>query len=212
MKESDEKNFNNKKNYYKNNDNVSNQNFRKISNKFDFQNKYFYILFRYLLLIFLIFFFQTDFFNNILIVIFTFISYFLLKNVTQVELLENSLLINNEYLFLIVEECIAPSAYIFISLIFLSIPIEMKNIFNILIRSIILFSFINFIRIFLLMLTHIYYGVILFEKLHMIFYEIVSGIILFFIIIYYLKKEKIRKKYPFISDIQRLIFSFRKKD
>jgi exosortase/archaeosortase family protein len=204
-----------KKNKNHNINNLSNNNkdnIHDIKSYLNFKNEYFYIAFRYLLLLLLIFFFQTDFFNNILIVIFTFISYLVLKNVTQVDLLNNSLLINNEHTFLIVEECIAPSAYILISFIFLSLPIDVKKNFSILLRSLIIFTIINLIRILLLMLIHIIYGVNTFEQLHLIFYEGVSGIILVFIIIYYLKKEKIKKLYPIITDIKKLVIVFKKKD
>lgn len=54
------------------------------------------------------------------------------------------------------------------------------------------------------MFIHVEFGVYWFDKLHLIFYEGLSGVITALIIIYYLRCEKITGVYPIYSDIKYL--------
>ncbi len=164
---------------------------------------------RYITLLFLIYFFISNFFINIISKIFTVISYYLLKLITEVKFISGEIIVG-EYKFLIVEACIAPSAYIFIAFIFLTLPIKYRENIKILSSALIVFSIINLIRIIILMYIHALYGIEMFEKFHLVFYEGVSGILTAVIIIYFLKKKHIKKTYPIISDVKLLLKSIKK--
>jgi len=56
-----------------------------------------------------------------------------------------------------------------------------------------------------MILIYIRYGSALFIEIHSIFYEFFSGIILGLIIFYFLKVGKVKKVYPFITDIVFLL-------
>jgi exosortase/archaeosortase family protein len=170
------------------------------------------IFIRYFLIFVLIIIFLSNFFNNVLIEIFTFIAYYFLLLFAKVQIIDNFLLINNTYTFIIIKECIASSAYIFIAFILLSLPIRLKKNLMILLKSVIVFTIVNLVRILFLMWIHIVYGTNVYDKFHLIFYEGVSGVLVALIIIYYLKKEKIKKIYPIVTDIKYLIKIIRKKD
>ena len=80
-----------------------------------------------------------------------------------------------------------------------------KKIYKAILKSYLIFTVLNFLRIIILMSVFIYLGKETFDKIHVIFYEFVSGIMVACVVIYYLKKHKIRKIYPFFSDIKHLI-------
>jgi len=163
------------------------------------------LLSRYITLSILIFFFLTNIFLNTIIKIFTYLSYLFLSFFTKVRI-ENSILVLEKFgNFIIIKECIAPSAYILITIIFFSLPIEYKKLFKIYLNSILVFTLFNLIRILFLMWTYVSFGSSFYENFHLIFYEFLSGVIVSLIIIFFLKKEKINKIYPIISDLKYLI-------
>ena len=168
--------------------------------------KEFSILIRYTSLVLLIFIFQTDLFNRILEIVFNQIAYWFLNLFTNTILQDSILYINNQFMFLIVDECLAASAYIFIATILLTMPINLKLNFNILWKSLIVFTFVNLIRILFLMWVHLIFGETAFNNIHLIFYEAVSGILVALIIIYFLKKKQNKKTLP--SFLRHKIFNF----
>lgn len=171
----------------------------------------FSITFRYITLFGLTYFFLSSFFLDFMIEIFLYMSYYFLKIFTQVNLVDGILYLSNNYQFLIVKECIAPSAYILISLVFLTLPVKLEKIYLIWFKSILWFSFFNIVRIFLLMWIHVEFGVLYFEKVHLLFYEGLSGIVVALIVIYYLRNNDIKKIYPIFSDVKHLFNSMKSK-
>ena len=174
---------------------------KKLEN-FDFK----IIFLRYSLILMLTIFFLSEVFVNIVSFILIKLSYYFLKTFTDVMLINQELVFPNGAIFLIVKECIATSAYILITLIFLSIPIHPKDIYRSILKSYIVFTIFNIIRIFILMFVNIKFGEQMFNMIHLAFYEIISAIGAAVIIIYYLRKQKIRRLYPFVSDMKHLIF------
>ncbi|MCA9460437.1 MAG: hypothetical protein KC550_07870, partial [Nanoarchaeota archaeon] len=163
------------------------------------------IFLRYIFLVFLIIIFLSDFFLNVIIFLFNWISYYFLNIFVSTELINGDLILDGKNKFIIVRECIAPSAYILIGIIFMTLPVAFKTLSKILLKSVLVFTLFNLIRILFLMWVHIIFGAYYFEKYHLVFYEGLSGIVTALIIIYYLRKEKIRKVYPIFSDIKYLI-------
>ena len=160
---------------------------------------------RYIFLLFSTLIFLSTFFLNIMMSTFSYLSYLFLNLFTTATLSNNILTLPNNVLFLVVKECIAPNAYMLITLLYFSLPINSKVLVKIWLKSIILFSIFNLIRILLLMFIHVKFGIYWFDKLHLIFYEGLSGVVTALIIIYYLRKEKIVGVYPIYSDVKYLI-------
>jgi hypothetical protein len=134
---------------------------------------------------------------------FSYIMYILLKLVFNVQFLGMGLYFTNYNLTInMIRECIAPSAYILFSIIFLSIPLKnLKYNFELLIKSYIIFTVINFIRIFLLILIHLTYGNYIFNQFHFYIYSILGSLICAIIVLYLYKKYNLRKKIPVYTDI-----------
>jgi hypothetical protein len=55
------------------------------------------------------------------------------------------------------------------------------------------------------MWIHVTFGIETFETFHYVFYEGVSGILTAGVIIYYLRKDHIKKTYPLFTDVKNLI-------
>ncbi len=163
------------------------------------------ILIRYLFIFISVYIFLSFYFSKFFMVLFTYISYYFLKLFTTVSLSSNILTLPGNTIFLVVKECIAPNAYMLITLLFFSLPIDLRIIFKIWLKSVFWFSFFNLIRILILMFIHVKFGVFWFDKVHLIFYEGLSGVVTALIIIYYLRKEKIKGIYPIYSDVKYLI-------
>ena len=168
------------------------------------------LLSRYCSFLILIYFFLSPFFLKPITDIFYLISYYFLQLITEVQLLSGELLVGNEYRFLIIDACIAPSAYMFISFVFLMLPIQFRKNISLLLKALFMFTLINLLRILLLMWVHVQFGVDTFETFHFIFYEGISGILTAGIIIYYLRKEHKKKTYPLITDVLTLVKAIRK--
>lgn len=163
------------------------------------------LFFRYITLSILILFFLSEIFYNNMANLLTNISYNFLTLFQNVQLINNEIILKNGHIFLIIKECVAISAYILISLIFLSIPINTIKIYKSILKCYLIFTILNLLRIIILMIIFIFLGEEIFNKIHILFYEFVSGIMVSLVIIYYLKKHKIRKIYPFYSDVKYLI-------
>ncbi|MCA9460229.1 MAG: hypothetical protein KC550_06800, partial [Nanoarchaeota archaeon] len=148
-------------------------------------------------------------FLNSIIYIFNWISYYFLNFFVSTELINGDLILEGKNRFIIVKECIAPNAYILIGIIFMTLPVSFKTLRKILFKSILIFTFFNLVRILFLMWVHVIFGAYYFEKYHLVFYEGLSGIVTALIIIYYLRKEKIKKVYPVLSDVKYLLNSIR---
>jgi exosortase/archaeosortase family protein len=169
------------------------------------------LLLRYSILGLLIFFFLSEIFYSNVGNMLTSLSYYYLTLVTNVQLINNEIILENGHIFLIIKECVAISAYILISLIFLSIPISTKKIYKSILKSYFIFTILNFLRIIILMTVFIFLGEETFNQIHILFYEFVSGVMVSGVVIYYLKKHQIKKIYPFYSDIKFLILEIYKK-
>jgi len=115
------------------------------------------------------------------------------------------------YLFEIAKACIALSAYILISIVFFSIPIKFKKIVKIYLKSILVFTSFNIIRILVLMSINLILGKTYFELVHLAFYQLLSGVVTALIIIYFLKKEKITEVIPVFSDLKTLFLEIRER-
>lgn len=165
------------------------------------------IFLRYLFLALLTFFITNEkFFLNIMIDLYTNLSYFFLSLITNVTLSSGKLLlIGQNKIFLIVKECIGQSAYILIAAIFLTIPIKTKKQIEIIGKAFLLFSVLNLLRIYILMSVNVFLGEHAFNKVHMLFFEGLTGVIVGFIIVYFLKKNEIKKTYPILTDVKYLI-------
>lgn len=168
------------------------------------ENSYISIIIRYLLIVLLILSINSKLFISTLSKLFLYSSYFTTN-------LFGSSYISGIYLyfanssFFIIKECLALNAYILIAFLFLSIPLNLKLLSKTLIKSFIILTFFNFLRIIVLMYIYVFYGDIGFEILHYLFYQGLSGIFVALIVIYYLKKEEIKHLYPIYSDLKYLI-------
>ena len=162
------------------------------------------IVVRYIFILFAVYFFLSSFFLNFIMGIFGYVSYMFLNLFTKVTLDFNIIHLPGNILFSIVPACIAPNAYMLITLVFFSLPIDLKVLFKIWIKSILWFSFFNLLRILLLMFIDLKFGNFWFDKVHLIFYEGLSGVVTALIIIYYLRCEKIKGVYPIYSDVKYL--------
>lgn len=171
------------------------------------------LLYRYSSTFILILIFQTKIFAYTIAYIFTWIAYFFLQLFSNVELqIETlTLIINSKETFLIINECIASSAYILIVIIILTLPLKYKKVMKMFFYTTIVFTICNLIRILFLMFVNIQYGVDAFNSIHLIFYKGISGVMVAIIIIYFLRKEKIKKQYPILSDMIWLIKEGKKK-
>lgn len=186
---------------------------KKNNTKTQKQNKLIlYILIRYILILISSLIFLGSLFINLAINIYTYLSYYFLKFITDVTKDGLNLLVEDKYVFIVDASCIAPSVYLLLSILILSVPLS-NLILNLKIlgKALLLFSLFNLFRIFLLMIIHVFLGIEWFDKLHLLFYELMSGIGTAIILIYLFKKEKIKNTYPIYSDIKNILNLFNKK-
>lgn len=169
------------------------------------KSKEFNIFFRYIALMLFIAFFLSNMFLNFMSIFFLQVSSLFVNIFVDAKIIGGALHLANDSIFLIVEECIAPSAYILIFLIFLTLPISYKKLFRILIYTFILFSFFNLVRILFLMWVHMEFGLYYFEQYHLLFYKGLTGVVTGLLIIYFLRKDEVKRIYPIYSDIKYLI-------
>ncbi len=152
---------------------------------------------RYIILSLLILFFLSEIFYNNVANFLTYTSYLFLTIFENVTLIDGNIILENGHIFLIIKECVAISAYILISLIFLSIPIDTKKIYKSILKSYLIFTVLNYLRIIILMTVYIFLGQETFDKIHVLFYEFVSGVMVSIVVIYYLKKTQNQKSLSF---------------
>lgn len=162
------------------------------------------ILTRYTSMIMLNIFFLTSIFTNIMAYIFTQITHILFSIAIPTTTSSNNIISIENFSISIVSSCIAASAYIIMTFIFLSINQKPKTILKNILLGYLLFSIANLIRIWLLIIILLKFGVSTFYKYHLVFYEAISGIIVGIIIIYLLKTSK-NTSIPIIDDIKTII-------
>jgi exosortase/archaeosortase family protein len=135
--------------------------------------------------------------------------YFLLSLFFDVSLINNVLLISNQFPIEIIGACVAGSAYFLLLILNLSVPkINLKKRIHILIFSFILLLILNIARIFFLSLIFLS-GNSLFDTAHKIFWYLGSTI--FVIGIWFLEVKIFKlKEIPFYSDIKFLYKSIKK--
>lgn len=169
------------------------------------------ILIRYFFLITLTYIFLNNFFLYYIQILYTNIIYFFLNLFIPIKINSNIILIKSLNIsFEVINACVANQAYILIGFIFLSIPIKnIKILFIIIVKSFILFSIFNLLRILLLIIIYFYFGEVWFKNLHLLFYEFLSGVITGIIIIYYLRKYNNyyikNQRLPIISDLKNIL-------
>ena len=168
------------------------------------------IFIRYLSLLILMYIFLGEVFSEMMTSFLSALSLFFLNTFTTATLSEGIIFLPNNTLFLIVRECVTPSAYVLISMIFFTMPIKIKKLAKIWFYSILLFTLFNILRIFILMWVHQIMGTEYFDQFHLVFYQGLTGIVTALIVIYFLHKEKIKRIYPLFSDIRYLIKTLKK--
>ncbi len=164
------------------------------------------IFFRYFFLIILFLIILSTFFSSILSYIFTQISLFYLNFITPTILIQNILILKQQqFRYEIVSACLGLSAYILISIISFTLPLSIKKSLKLFFEMVLIFTFFNLIRILFFMTIHTIYGRAIFDKFHIIFYEGLTGILVAIIIIFFLYKNKIKKIYPILTDVNFLL-------
>ncbi len=164
-------------------------------------NKKIEIFLRYTTFLFLVLLLTSEFFSKALISVFTSVSYFILKFFVPVEVVGSVLLVAQSQVYSIISACIAPSAYILIAMVFFSLPLDYFKSVKLFIYGFLTFTVLNLLRIIIFMFINLHIGKEVFEILHILFYEVFSGIFVAVLIIYFLRKSKIKSQYPFVSDI-----------
>ena len=166
------------------------------------------ILLRYFLLLLLTSLFITTFFTTMMSEILAFSTFLIFFPFLKTQIISNQIIINDTFSFTIVESCIAPAAYILISLIIFSMPNDFKKISKTFTSSILLFTLFNLLRICVLIVIFILFNENTFNKYHIIFYELLSGIITASILIITIKRFNLRG-IPIISDVKTITKSYK---
>ncbi len=166
------------------------------------QNSNYYILNRYIHIGLLFVITSTNYFKNalgyIIIKSLSILSPILKTNIKSVNLIHNNITLT------ISNACIGVEAYMLLALLIFSTPMKSlsRNLIAFL-ESALIISIINIIRIFLLLLLITKYPLEVFDKIHMILYNAINGIIIAITVIYVFRKRKVTSK-PLLSDIQYL--------
>lgn len=159
------------------------------------------IFLRYILILILSLFFQSNLFINFIIGIYSNLIHFILNLFYNTFLFKNILQVgvNN---IKIISSCIAFEAYILLTFFIFSVRNKFKNSVYVWLKVIGWFSLFNLIRILFLSIILIEFGKFYFDLIHIFFYEFLSGIVTFFILFYYFKTNKyfIHKK-PLFDDL-----------
>lgn len=155
---------------------------------------------RYLTILFLVLIFSSGFFYEIMKIIFeTILSYIINIQVSD------DIIIYKQFMFSIIKECIAPSAYIIGSILILSVNNPLKTNTVKLFWMFVLFSSFNIVRIFLLIYLTPIFGLDFFYQYHFITFQFLNGLIISIIILIIIRKDLIDKKIPVYSDIEEII-------
>ena len=134
----------------------------------------------------------------------TFYSSYLLLLPYKPIIENNSLIIQNTKLEF-VSACIATSAYLLLALlILLTKDINLKKGMKILITGVIILLIVNLLRIYILALILLKFGIDAFNNVHLFFWQILSTVFVFLLWIFLTKYFKI-KNIPIYSDFNQLI-------
>lgn len=157
------------------------------------------IIIRYISILILTFLFLSNTFQYYLSKVLTFTTYQILNLFYNVSLENNTIYYNNDQ-FLIIKACLGISAYILLTFFFLSLK---ENSTKALIYSLITFTILNQIRIIILTIIHIEFGVQTFNNIHLIFYEGLTGILTGITYVFFYKQQKLRSK-PIFDDLKEI--------
>jgi len=133
--------------------------------------------------------------------------YFLLSLFFHTAITGNLITINTISIKL-VEACIAGSAYFLLLLLNFSLPLETRKRIYSLLFSFAIFLAINILRIFIFSIMLVY-SFKYFDITHLIFWYVLSGILVFLVWIITIKTFKI-KGIPFYTDIKYIISKIKK--
>ncbi len=126
-----------------------------------------------------------------------------LPNLEKVSL--NTVLLNSSTQFIIIRECIAPSAYILGAIILLTMPLPFKKSISLYLKFFLTFTILNFLRILFLILIYNYLSFDIYNSIHALFYHLISGIVVGIILLQLIKKENLKNQYPIITDIKTIL-------
>lgn len=167
-----------------------------------YQKKFFI---RYMSLFLILLFLSSPYFRDFLTFVLSRISYFILSFFYPVVKMETGIFFSEiGHTFLIVEACLGISAYILFNMVFFGVETKKTTNLKIFLRSSLIFTLFNIVRIILLIILYVSVSPLLFEALHFVLYQGLTGFIAAGIVIYYYKKYKI-KGYPFVTDLKMLL-------
>ena len=149
-------------------------------------------------------------FHNIFYIIFTpltiFPIYFILKIFPETSLTDATIIFNS-HSFTFIPACIAGTAYLILTILTLTSVTNIKKAIKTLTTAYLLLLTSNIIRILILIFTYNQFGKETFDAIHMVFWHILSTIIVLIIWIFVTKVYRI-KSIPIYTDIKDLIKSF----
>jgi len=153
-----------------------------------------------LVVIFVIFY---GFYDKILSPLTVYPSYFIIDLFYNANLIDGSIFIEN-YIIKFIPACIAVLAYaLLFFLIVLTKNINFKKSLKIFLFGSLLILLMNIIRIDLLLFILVKFGDNMFDKVHLLFWNFVSGVYVAFVWIFLVEKFKIQE-IPIISDVKEL--------
>jgi exosortase/archaeosortase family protein len=153
-----------------------------------------------IIMIFIVFY---EFYAKILSPLTIYPAYFIIDLFYSANLINGSIFIEN-YIIKFIPACIAVLAYaLLFLLIILTKNIDFKKSLKIFLFGSLLILIMNIIRIDLLLFILVEFGDNMFDKVHLLFWNFVSGIYVAFVWIYLVKRFKIQE-IPIVSDIKEL--------
>lgn len=159
------------------------------------------MIFRYWALLLIILFFLAPIFEYLMVFIFSHVLYLVFIPFYTV-ILEGAFISVGSQIFEIAKECVAPSMYILITVVFFSVPLTLRECSILWLKSILWISIFNLVRIIVLILIALNFGVSYFDQYHFIFYELVNGVMLALVILYFHPKK--RNLFPIYTDLKVL--------
>ena len=161
------------------------------------ENRLILIFLRYLSIL-VIALFAFSYFYKIFLPLTIYPANFLLNLCYNSQIQSSSIIVNNIQIVLI-EACIAGSAYFLLLLLNLSVPMKPKTRFLSIIFSLALFLALNIARIFIFSILYIN-NFKYFEITHLLFWYLVSGVFVFLVWLVTIRTFKI-KEIPFYTDL-----------
>ncbi len=144
-----------------------------------------------------------ELFYKIIFPITTYPAYFFIKMAYPANLINNTIFIGGNMIN-IIPACIAGMAYsLLLFLILFTKGISLNKSLKMFFIGAGLILIMNILRIDLLIFVLMEFGSDLFEKMHMVFWNFVSGVYVAMVWIYLVKKFKV-KNIPIVSDIKEL--------